>query len=164
MECDKMLNQDFVYFDEKYSSAQELLLIVAKDLYQKGYVKETYGKAIISREEKYPTGLKLAGLNIAICHTEPKNVIKNTLFLVKPVQPVPFKNAETLEILPVDLVIGLVFTDGKIHLKNLSFLAQLFTNQQFIQEIKHSVSKAELMIQKKEKRLMNQYLQLSMVH
>ncbi|MBO0451851.1 MULTISPECIES: PTS sugar transporter subunit IIA [Enterococcus] len=139
-----MLNQDFVYFDEEYKSARDLLSQIAKDLYKKGYVKETYEQSIISREEKYPTGLKLAGLNIAICHTEPKDAVKNTLFLVKPAQPVFFKNAETLEILPVDLVIGLVFSDGKIHLKNLSFLAQLFTNQQFIQEIKQAASKREL--------------------
>lgn len=140
-----MLNQDFVYFDEEYSTAQELLSSVAKDLYEKGYVKETYEQSIISREEKYPTGLKLAGLNVAICHTEPKNVTKNTFFLVRPAKPVVFRNAETLELLPVDLVIGLVFTDGKIHLKNLSSLAQLFTNQQFIEEIKLADSKEKLM-------------------
>lgn len=139
-----MLNQDFVYFDEEYTSVQQLLSLVAKDLYEKGYVKEAYEQAIISREEKYPTGLKLAGLNIAICHTEPQNVTKNTLFLVKPAHPVLFRNAETLDKLPVDLVIGLVFTDGKLHLKNLSYLAQLFTNQQFIQEIKQVTSKEEL--------------------
>lgn len=139
-----MLNQDFVYFDEEYTSAHQLLSLVAKDLYEKGYVKDSFEQAIISREAKYPTGLKLADLNIAICHTEPKNVIQNTLFLVKPAKPVMFRNAENLELLPVDLVIGLVFTDGKLHLKNLSFLAQSFTNQDFIQRIRHSSTKKEL--------------------
>lgn len=139
-----MFNQDFVYFNEKYTSADDLLSKVANDLFKEGYVKEDYEEAIITREKKYPTGLKLAGLNIAICHTEPTNVIKNTLFLVKPVQPVSFRNAETLEELPVDLIIGLVFTDGKLHLKNLSHLAQLFTNQDFIQKIKAVGSKKDL--------------------
>ena len=46
-----MLNQEFVYFDEEYTSVQQLLSLVAKDLYEKGYVHETYEQAIISREE-----------------------------------------------------------------------------------------------------------------
>lgn len=149
-----MLNQDFVYFNEKYTSAEDLLSKVANDLFKEGYVKKGYEEAIITREKKYPTGLKLAGLNIAICHTEPINVMKNTLFLVRPAQPIVFKNAETLDELPVDLVIGLVFTDGKLHLKNLSLLAQLFTNQAFIQEIKAANSKENLI------RIFSSFLQM----
>ena len=71
-----MINEEFVYCNVDFSTSEEMLTTVSKDLFIAGFVTDMYGKKIIEREKKYPTGLKLDGLNIAICHTDPEYVLK----------------------------------------------------------------------------------------
>lgn len=44
-------------------------------LYREGYVEETYYEALMERERKYPTGLRLSVCDIAIPHVTPEYVI-----------------------------------------------------------------------------------------
>ena len=145
-----MINEEFVYCNVDFSTSEEMLTTVSKDLFIAGFVTDMYGKKIIEREKKYPTGLKLDGLNIAICHTDPEYVLKNTLFFVRPKHAIKFKNAETLEDIDVDLVIGLAFSSGEEHLKILSFLAGLLSDSLCIHKIKESNTPKQLVMTMKE--------------
>lgn len=51
-------------------------------LYREGYVKETYYEALMDREKKYPTGLRLSVCDIAIPHVTPEHVIHSGMAVV----------------------------------------------------------------------------------
>jgi PTS system galactitol-specific IIA component len=63
---------------------EEMLQIASKELYKKGYVKESFIKSVIDRERTNPTGLQVEDLiNVAIPHTDIEHVIHPTIVIVK---------------------------------------------------------------------------------
>lgn len=139
-----MINDDLFYFGNEFASKEELLSMIADKLHLKGYVNSLYKEKIIEREQKYPTGLKLDGLNIAICHAEPEFAKEDTVYAIKPKRPVAFTNAETMEAIDVDLVIGLVFTTGPKHLDVLKKIATLLLDKEIIKRINEMENRQEL--------------------
>ncbi|QIK58197.1 PTS sugar transporter subunit IIA [Erysipelothrix sp. HDW6A] len=135
-------NQKFVYYDMQFEDRDDLLRFISKTLFKKGYVTESYEEKIIERENNYPTGLMLNGINIAICHAEPQYAKKNAIFVIKLKEPVLFRNAENFEGLPVELVFGLVLTNGKDHLKVLQRLSQLLLDNKNIDKIREINSRS----------------------
>ena len=69
---------------------------MADVLLEKGYVKEEYREGIKEREAKFPTGLKLNNLNVAIPHAEPKYTTASKLIVVRLKNKVAFLNAEMI--------------------------------------------------------------------
>ncbi len=74
MKFENMLREDFVFTQKYFESKKDIILFFADQLKQKEYVAETFADAAIEREEKYPTGLYLAKINIAISHIDTKHV------------------------------------------------------------------------------------------
>lgn len=68
-----LFKRDTIFFidEEKVCTDREVLQIIGKLLLEKGYVKESFGNALIEREEKYPTGLAMVPYPVAIPHTDP---------------------------------------------------------------------------------------------
>ena len=70
--ADSLFKKDTVFLleDDKEYSAEEILQNIGKRLSKRGYVKESFGNALIEREKKYPTGLKTYPYAVAIPHTD----------------------------------------------------------------------------------------------
>ena len=85
-----------------------------------------------------------------ICHTDPEYVLKNTLFFVRPKHAIKFKNAETLEDIDVDLVIGLVFSSVKETSENLVVFGWTLSDSLCIHKIKESNTPKQLVMTMKE--------------
>ena len=67
-------------------------------LYGRGYVKKSYLRGVLEREEKYPTGLRLkGGINAALPHAEIEHVLKPALAVGVLEKPVKFRNMERPE-------------------------------------------------------------------
>lgn len=67
-------------------------------LYERGYVKKSYLRGVLEREEKYPTGLRLkGGINAALPHAEIEHVLKPALAVGMLEKPVTFRNMERPE-------------------------------------------------------------------
>lgn len=141
-----MIESKLVYHNVAFENKNELLSTISKQLYSLGYVTKDYEKNMIQRENQYPTGLKLGQMNIAICHTDPVYVKKDAIFLVKLQHPVMFQNAETLQELAVEFVVGLAFSDGQKHMNILSKLTSLLQDDQALYQIKQSQTKEELIL------------------
>lgn len=139
-----MIEKDLVFYNLEFDERKDLLSYISKLLFKKGYVKEAYEERIIEREEQYPTGLMLNGLNIAICHADPDLVNRDAMFIVKLAKPVEFRNAENFSKLDVELVIGLVLSTGTTHLRALQRVAQLLLDKEVVDRIKNVESETEL--------------------
>lgn len=64
---------------------------------EKGYVKESFGNALIEREEKYPTGLAMVPYPVAIPHTDPGHVNEACISIVRVKQGATFHEMVDVE-------------------------------------------------------------------
>lgn len=107
---------------------------MAKYLVKKRYVKDTYVSALITREESYPTGIKIpTGVNVAIPHADVEHVIKQALVIGVPKEPVTFHNIEDPEdTVDVEIILLLVIKDPNGYVAFLSNLTRLFQDKNFV--------------------------------
>lgn len=112
----------------------QLLELLAKELYERGYVKSTYLGALIKREEEYPTGLVITrDFHVAIPHADVEHVEKEALVVVRTNRKVTFRKMDEPDVeVPVDAVFLLVIKEPSGYVKFLATLTSLFTNEEFI--------------------------------
>lgn len=139
-----MIEKRLVYFNKYFKTQNDLLDFMSDDLYSLGYVTDEFKEKIKEREAQYPTGLKLQGMNVAICHADPEYVLENRIVGIHLDKPVTFRNIETHKDLEVDFVFGLIFNDGNKHITHLQKLAQILINEENIQELKQLSSAQDL--------------------
>ncbi|HUM49974.1 MAG TPA: PTS sugar transporter subunit IIA, partial [Anaerolineaceae bacterium] len=65
-----LLYQELIFVGVEAASWQEVLTLLANQLYQSGYVRESYLQAVLDRERQFPTGLRTAEVAVALPHTE----------------------------------------------------------------------------------------------
>ncbi|MEM0003876.1 MAG: PTS sugar transporter subunit IIA [Desulfurococcaceae archaeon] len=128
---------DIFVLNVNASDRYELLYSLAKKLHELGYVKDTYLKALINREENYPTGLVVnERFHVAIPHADVEHVEKEALVVVKTHRRITFRKMDEPSVeIPVDAVFLLVIKEPKGYVKFLAALTNLFTNEEFIKII-----------------------------
>lgn len=84
-------NKDLVLIDIDASTDLEAIEKVAKHLYEKGLVKESYINAIKEREKVFPTGLPTEGYGVAVPHTDVEHVNEQAICIASLKNPVSFK-------------------------------------------------------------------------
>lgn len=100
------LNEELVFRNLEFGTDSEVLEYLAKQLFERGYVQESYVQAIQDREKEYPTGLPSTAPGIAIPHANFEMVNKTTLAIATLAHPVDFHNMEENEAtLPIQIVI-----------------------------------------------------------
>ena len=67
-------SKELILRKKEETGQDEILLEMAELLKNKGFVKETYGEALLQREKEYPTGLETGETNVAIPHVDIKHV------------------------------------------------------------------------------------------
>lgn len=70
-------------------SAADVLRAVADQALEQGFVRDTFGDALLAREKEFPTGLPTP-LPVAIPHTDPEHVLRPALAAVLLDPPVEF--------------------------------------------------------------------------
>ena len=66
----ELLKEKLIFIDVEAKDREEAIGKMAKELYKKGYVKESYINAILDREKVFPTGLPTEEVGVAIPHTD----------------------------------------------------------------------------------------------
>ena len=87
----ELLKPELVFFDVEAADAFELFDELEVRLAPMGYLKGTWKAAINERERNYPTGLACPTAQIAIPHTDPVNLAKPYIAVVKPKGTVRFQ-------------------------------------------------------------------------
>ncbi len=85
---------------------QEVLKVLSDAAIEAGYAKPGYHQAILEREEKYPTGLHIPQIGVAIPHADAEWAIKPSVTIGILHEPVAF---QPMDGAGGDVQVGLVF-------------------------------------------------------
>ena len=87
---DVYISPELILMDIEAKTDQEAIEILAKHLYEKGIVKESYIDAVKEREKVFSTGLNFEEMGIAIPHTDSIHVNRQAIAVGILKEPVKF--------------------------------------------------------------------------
>lgn len=142
-----LLIQELINLDCEASSQKDFFNQVTDVLEQKGYIESSFNQAIQTREEEYPTGLRLNNIEIAIPHTDPIHVKRPFICLNKISNgKISFEQMGSLSGEKVDpeyvLVLGISKPNEQVQL--LAELMDLFNNRDFVEDLRNCSSSKEV--------------------
>jgi len=138
MEIDKLIREDLIFAKQVFLSKEKLFEFFSRVLEEKGFVESNFYAAIIEREEKFPTGLQLNGLNIAVPHTDIKYVKQSGICVVTLKEPLYFRKMDSPENeIAVHIIFLLLISEPTGYVQFLSKLTQAFSKRNFLNEIYH---------------------------
>mgnify|MGYP000433295199 CR=1 FL=1 len=143
---------DILTFTVEEKNREEILSNISRKLYEMGYVKETYEKALLEREEQYPTGILISEkVSVALPHADIEHVNKEALVIIKPQHRVSFRRMdEPKEETNVNVIFLLVIKDPKGYVKFLAKLTVMFKDKRFLEIIeKGDVEEVKKFIEEK---------------
>lgn len=140
----EQLDDNIIFLNKNFSSREDMFKSISNELLDNNYVTEQYLEKVIQRENEHPTGFKLKTLNVAMPHVDCEFIKKDGMFVVTSKEGIIFKNAETDEDLPVNIIFGLLLKQSDTHLTFLMKLASSFSNDMILQKIVESNNKFEI--------------------
>lgn len=122
----ELMTEETVLCRVHADSREEALRLAADRLARDGHVRDGFCRALLERERKFPTGICLGSVCVAIPHAEPGYVRTPALLVMTLEGPVNFVNMEDCDHeIPVSVIFVLAFTDGERHLNVLQKLSAL---------------------------------------
>ena len=138
-----LLHQELIFVGVEAASWQEVLTLLANQLYQRGYVRKSYLQAVLDRERQFPTGLRTAEVAVALPHTEKEHVLKPAVAVAILAHPVTFGEMGTEDqTVPVEIVFMLSILEPDEQVTWLSRLVSTFQLQGFLSLLKSSPDSA----------------------
>ncbi|KYD10282.1 PTS sugar transporter subunit IIA [Caldibacillus debilis] len=132
----ELFSENLVFLDFPCRDKYEFFEKISRLLLEKGYVKSSFQKALVEREEKYPTGLRTTPFHVAIPHTDPANIVRPFIAVIRPERAVEFNEMgmsdEKVEARFLFLL-GLNRGEGQTEL--LSRLIHLFNNREAMERL-----------------------------
>lgn len=124
---------------------REVLIKVASNLQQKKIVKDGYVDAILQREQKYPTGLPVGNIGVAVPHADYKLVNKATLSVATLTEPIIFHNmGDVKATLPVQIIIMMAIKEPHSQVKVLQRLMEIIQDESFRKDMVDADTPAKL--------------------
>lgn len=120
-------------------SAEDALCELGTRATEAGYVEETYVDAVLDREATHPTGLSVqtASFGVAIPHADVDRVKEQGLIVGLPSTPVQFHSMDDPDrTVDVEVILLLLVTDTDGYATFLSNLANLFSDEAFIEAVR----------------------------
>lgn len=145
MDINEMLNIDLIDVNLRAETKEELFELVGKDLEVKGFVNKNYIEGIKKREKEFPTGLITKNLNIALPHSETEYVEKPFIYIVKlQNSPLTFNQMGDNQEMEVSDFFFLGIKDPSKQVQLLSYLMDLFSDDNFINDYKNTTEKEKI--------------------
>lgn len=113
------MSQLFVRTGIDFSSRQQALAHIGEEMLAKGVVHDTYPAALLKREAIFPTGIVLEHHAVAIPHCEAVHAKSPALYLIRPIRPVKFQQADDDVEIDASLIIALIVENPTAQLKLL---------------------------------------------
>lgn len=121
------MSQLFVRTGIHFSSSQQALEHIGKEMLARGVVHDSYPLALLEREATFPTGIALEQHAVAIPHCEAVHAKSPAIYLIRPDSPVPFQRADDDGDIDVSLIIALIVENPTAQLQ---LLRRLFSELQ----------------------------------
>ncbi|MDN4593880.1 PTS sugar transporter subunit IIA [Polycladomyces subterraneus] len=129
-------HRELIFTDVVYADREDLLEKLSRYLCEKGFVKETFREAILERERKYPTGLRILPYHVAIPHTDPEHIKTPFIAMVRPKQSIEFVEMATHDqVVDARLVFVLGLKQSAEQVDLLQSLVDLFMKQQVMDQL-----------------------------
>lgn len=135
----RYVNKEFIYIDTDYSTKEELLNSVGKELVSNNYVTENFVSSLISREELGGTDLPTG---VAVPHGNPSDVKRTTIAILKNKKKFKW---DTYYV-DVIFVIGISSENRGDTRKILSDIYNIIDTPKSLEEIKQAKYKEDLFI------------------
>lgn len=141
----ELMTEETVLCRVRAASREEALRLAADRLTRDGYVRDGFCQALLERERKFPTGICLGSVCVAIPHAEPGYVRTPALLVMTLEEPVDFVNMEDCDHeIPVRMIFVLAFTDGEKHLNVLQQLSALIRDARTVERLLEADTDREL--------------------
>lgn len=139
------LDETLILKDVEANTSEEVIRLMAGNLYEKGIVKESYIEAIVEREKNYATGLPTKSCSVAIPHTDKEHVNEKAISIALLKEPVDFViMGEVSETTPVKLVFMLAMDESHTQLELLQRLMQIFQDDELLLSLVEGESKTKI--------------------
>ena len=143
---------NYVNFDETLilkniegENSSDVLKCMAANLYNQGFVKESYAEAVIARENNFATGLPTKGCGVAIPHTDIEHVNHSAISVGILKNAVDFGiMGEKTEKTPVNLVFMLAMHDSHSQLDMLQSLMGIFQDEEVLRYLATEESEVKI--------------------
>lgn len=138
-----LFHQELIFVGIEATNWHEVLTLLADQLYQAGFVHESYLQAVLDRESQFPTGLRTAEVAVALPHTEKEHVLKPAVAVAMLKHPVNFGEMGTEDrTVPAEIVFMLSILEPDEQVTWLSRLVSTFQLQGFLSLLKSSPDSA----------------------
>ncbi|GGP12825.1 PTS sugar transporter subunit IIA [Oceanobacillus neutriphilus] len=125
-----MISENAVFTELEASDKEEALKKMSEAFSKNGFVNEGYYASILDRERNAPTGIEAYDYGIAIPHTDPKFVNKDSLSIAVLKEPVIFNNmVNAKETIEVKVIFLLGLSESTKHLNILRQIMELIKEQ-----------------------------------
>lgn len=146
MVFEEMVKEELIFVQKNFKEKLDVIKFLSEELREKGFVKESFCDAVIERENKFPTGLYLGKINVAIPHADIKYVNKPGIAIATLQKPILFKKMDDpILSIPVHIVFLLALVDPNEYVKFLSSLTRSFSDESFISLI-YSLNDTEILV------------------
>lgn len=142
----ELFDQDLILTNLDCTTKYEFFDEISCFLQEKGYVTDGFKEAIVKREEKYPTGLRTQTYHVAIPHTDPENIIKPFIAMVRPKHQIEFIEMATDDQTvnaQLIFVLGLKKADNQAPL--LQKLIDMFMNKEVMDKLLVETEKTQIL-------------------
>ena len=149
----KELDTDFIFMALEANTYADVMEQMGQTFIQKGYCKDTFVKALIEREQEYPTGLDIDGFGVAMPHTNVNHVCKPAIGIGILKNPVTFLHMGTDdEKVDVQVVFILAVDDPVSHLEKIQGILDIIQDKTILEQFLKVENKQDIinMIQEKE--------------
>ncbi len=131
-----LFREKLVKLNTKVEGKEELLSKLSNLLKKEGIVKSGYYKALLEREEEFPTGLNGQHINFALSHTDPEYVEEPAVFFTTLEESVIFFNMEEPEeALEVDIIFLLAVKDSSDQVSLLKNLVDIMQEEEVVEKL-----------------------------
>lgn len=138
------LDKELILLQQEVTDKNELLKLMASELYKANCVNELYSEGILTREEEYPTGLEVNEIGIAIPHTDTDKVLKSQICLASLKNPIEFKDmTDKNKTIQVSVVFMLAMKESDQQISTLQSLVELFQNQDVVEKLINTTNQKE---------------------
>ncbi|MEG0470533.1 MAG: PTS sugar transporter subunit IIA [Longicatena sp.] len=129
------MDTNVIVIEDCVETWEDAIQRTAKELYNKGFVKEEFGEHCILREKVFPTGLNTE-IPIAIPHTESEFVNASAICFLRLKKPVNFISMEDNEHeVPAQYVLNLAIKESKKQVPMLAKVIETFQDTKFLKEL-----------------------------
>ncbi|WP_416197290.1 MAG: PTS system, galactitol-specific IIA component [Sporanaerobacter sp.] len=142
----ELLKEELIFIDIEAKDREEAIEKMAKELYKREYVKESYINAILDREKVFPTGLPTEEVGVAIPHTDAIHVKKGAMAIGVLKNPVVFQMmGMPEENVNVNIIFMMALDEPKGQIEMLQKLMSIFQDKSILLKMRQAKTKEEIM-------------------